>query len=73
MSAPQNELNIKINCVEGGADADLYVRLVEEPGSMSQQLVDFVQVTQLLRDVLQSLEPALVSPLGEELLPLQLH
>lgn len=40
---------------------------------MSQQLVDFVQVTQLLRDVLQSLEPALVSALSEELLPLQLH
>ncbi len=45
----------------------LNVRFVDEPGAVREDLVDFVQVAQLLRDVLEPLEPALVAALQQEL------
>lgn len=44
----------------------LDMRLVQEPGAVRHDFVDFVQITQLLGDVVEALQPGLVPSLEQK-------
>jgi len=51
----------------------LYMRLIQEPRSMSQDLVDLVEILQLPRDRSETLKPRGVTALNKELSLLQVY
>ena len=50
-----------------GSRSHLDVALLEKPRLMGEDLVDVVQIAELPRDVVESLEPLLISALLQEL------